>query len=163
MQLEPRQLSTLSEMGIPVWELRKPLSSSTAVALTEQQINSDWLLIHDDENHTEQKQQLLTAMLASINIDINTAALIAHDQFQALISQPLEKKMLLVFGQRFLSQLLPEQENAKESSSEVYELSGSELRVIVTHDLSDLIQQPDKKRNTWTALKLAQRTFLRFN
>jgi DNA polymerase III psi subunit len=165
MQLEPRQLSTLEEMGIPVWELRNQLISSTsaiAVELDEQQVNANVYIVHDSENHTEQKQQILTAMLAAIDIDINTTAAIRPEQFQFLKSQPLENKLLFVFGKRFRSDFLSKQK-PDDLKAEVHSLKGSELNVVFMDDLSELIQHPETKQFAWQILKNAKSIMKRFN
>jgi len=163
MQLEPRQLSTLEEMGIPVWELRNQLISSTsaiAVELDEQQLNANVYIIFDGENHTEQKQQLLVAMMAAI--DINTTAVIRPDQFQSLKSQPLKNKLLFVFGKRFHSHFLSEQ-TTDDMKVGVHSLKESELNVVFIDDLSELIQRPETKQLAWQVLKNAKATIKRFN
>jgi len=163
MQLEPRQLSTLEEMGIPVWELRNQLISSTsaiAVELDEQQLNANVYIIFDGENHTEQKQQLLVAMMAAI--DINTTAVIRPDQFQSLKSQPLKNKLLFVFGKRFHSHFVSEQ-TTEDMKVGVHSLKESELNVVFIDDLSELIQRPETKQLAWQVLKNAKATIKRFN
>ena len=166
MQLEPRQLSTLDEMGIPVWELRNKLISATAAipaALDERQVNSAWLIFHDSENHTEQKQQLLVAMMASIDVEINATAVVRHEQFLSLKSQALENKLLFVFGKRFRTEFLPKQKSSNEMTAEVHGLNDSGLNMVIIDDLSDLIQYPEKKQLAWQTLKCAKATVKRFN
>ncbi|OUR88999.1 hypothetical protein A9Q92_01855 [Methylophaga sp. 42_8_T64] len=161
MQLEPRQLSTLDEMGIPVWELRNTASNlpiAEPVVLNEQQLSADWLIVHGSENHTQAKQQLLSAILKAIGVEISDVAVINQQQLPSLSTQSLANKTVLVFGNQFLSELLPEHANSDDAFAEVHRLNNAGLNMIVTHDLSDLIQQPEKKRDTWQALKLAQRT-----
>jgi len=165
MQLEPRQLSTLEEMGIPVWELRNQLISSTsaiAVELDDQQVNANVYLIFDGENHTEQKQQLLVAMMAAIDININTTAVIRADQFQSLKSQPLKNKLLFVFGKRFHSHFLSEQ-TTDDMKAGVHSLKESELNVVFIDDLSELIQRPESKQLAWQVLKNTKVIIKRFN
>lgn len=159
MQLEPRQLSTLEEMGIPVWELRNQLissSSAIAIELDDQQINANIYIVHDSENHTEQKQQLLVAMMAAIEVNINTTAVIRPDQFQSLKFQPLENKLLFVFGKRFRSNFLLEQ-TTDEIKAEVQKIQKPQLNVVFIDDLSELIQRPESKQLAWQVLKNAKR------
>jgi DNA polymerase III psi subunit len=166
MQLEPRQLSTLDEMGIPVWELRNQLISSTSavqVDLDERQVNSAWLIVYDNENHTEQKQQLLTAMMAAIDVDINATAVIRLEQFKTLKSQSLENKLLFVFGKRFRTEFLPKQKYSNEMTAEVHCLKDSGLNMVFIDDLAELIQHPEKKQLAWQTLKCAKATVKRFN
>ena len=161
MQLEPRQLSTLDEMGIPVWELRNTASNLPTVepvVLNEQQLQADWLIVHGNENHTQEKQQLLSAIMKAIGVEISEVAVINQQQLPSLSTQSLANKMVLVFGKQFLSVLLPEHTSADDSSAEVHSLNDSGLNMIVTHDFYDLLQRPEKKRDVWQALKLAQRT-----
>jgi DNA polymerase III psi subunit len=166
MQLEPRQLSTLDEMGIPVWELRKQLISSTSamqVDLDERQVNSACLVVYDSENHTEQKQQLLAAMMAAIDVDIDATAVIRSEQFQTLKSQSLENKLLFVFGKRFRTEFLSKQKSSNEMTAEVHCLKDSGLNMVFIDDLSELIQYPEKKQLAWQTLKCAKATVKRFN
>jgi DNA polymerase III psi subunit len=169
MQLEPRQLSTLDEMGIPVWELRNQLISSTsaiAIELDEKQINADFLIVYDSDNHTEQKQQLLAAMMAAIDININATSVVRYEQFQSLKSpgqQSLENKLLFVFGKRFRTEFLSKQKSSNEMTAEVHCLKDSRLNIVFIDDLSELIQQPEKKQLAWQTLKCAKATVKRFN
>lgn len=163
MQLEPGQLSTLKEMGIPVWEFRTTASNSKTVELSEQQLLADWLIVHDKENHTQQKQHLLTAMMLAIGVDINAVAVVQPNQLPNLASQVIANKIVLVFGKQHLSALAPELSNYNESQTEVYKLNSPGLNMIVTHDLSELMQQSNKKCETWQSLKLAQHTYKQNN
>jgi len=164
MQLEPRQFSTLEEMGIPVWELRHSAGDSQSVEaleLTEQQLKADWLIVFGKENHTEQKQQLLAAMLLAIGVDMKSTATVDREQLPLIETQNLTNKQMLVFGKQFQSALNLEQSDL--DMHKLQTLSKSGLNMIVTHDLSDVIQQPEKKRDVWQALKLAQQLSKQFN
>jgi DNA polymerase III psi subunit len=166
MQLDPRQLSTLDEMGIPVWELRNQLISSSStitVELDEQQIAANCFIVHDNENHTQQKQQLLTAMMAAIGVDINTAALVRPEQLHSLSALQLKNKLLFVFGKRFCTELLSEQKEFDGMTAQVHFLKDSSLGVVVIDELSELIHNPEKKQLAWQALKSAKMAVNRFN
>ncbi len=159
MQLAPGQLSTLDKMGIPVWELRTAASSSQAIdkfEFTEQQLQASCLLIHEQENHTEQRQQLLASILSVLDIDSSKIAIIDQKQLPLLSEQTFSNKLLLAFGEQFQSSLSRELTSQNLMMHKLYGSNGSGLNFIVTHDLSALIQNPEKKRDTWQALKLAE-------
>jgi len=154
MQLEPRQFSALAEMGIPVWELRQQIvnaSQAVSVGLNEQQLQADYLVLFDRENQTAQKQQLLTAIFLAIGINISTVAVIDPEQLQSLKTSPLANKTLLVFGLRIAQQLVTDINVS--APLQIIEESG--LSVIATHSLTELMQSPEKKQDTWQSIKLA--------
>ena len=157
MQLEPRQFSVLAEMGIPVWELRQQIvntSQAVSVGLNDQQLQADYLVLFDRENHTAQKQQLLTAIFLAIGINISTVAVIDSDQVQSLKTSSLANKMLLVFGLGLAQQLVTDINVS--APMQIIEESG--LSLIATHSLTELMQTPEKKQDTWQSIKLVLQT-----
>ena len=102
-------------------------------------------------------------MMTAIGVDMSDVAIINQQQLPALTAQSLANKIVLVFGKQFLSELLPGHANSDDSLVEVYSMNDCGLKMIVTHDLSGLIEQPDKKRDVWQALKLAQQTVKQLN
>lgn len=162
MQLAPGQLPTLDKMGIPVWELRGSANNSLLadkIELTEQQLQAKCLLIHGQENHTEQKQQLLASILSVLKIDLSEVAIISQEQLPLLSVQQISNRLLLVFGEKFLSSLSRELTIQNLMMHKFYAASSLELNLIVTHDFSELIQKPVSKRDTWQALKLAKQYY----
>jgi DNA polymerase III psi subunit len=149
MQLESRQLSTLEKIGIPIWELRQRDEMLLDHSLDEQQLHATCLLMYDTENHTTQKQQLLEAILASIDIKIEVVDIIRKEQFLSLNTMDLGNRLILVFGQQLMT---PALKNKKDENIQL-EIGPN---IIVVPSLSELIGSAEKKQQAWQALKSAK-------
>ncbi len=153
MELEDKQLFTLIEMGIPIWELQK----------TESQSRSDWIILHAKGDNTKQKEQLLTNMMLAIGVDITTTAIITLNQLQTVTAhKKLANKILLIFGKRLQSILFSKHLDLNYLIPKDHVVNEVGVNIFTTHDLSDLLRHPEKKIDTWHILKLALNTYKKF-
>lgn len=172
MQLEPGQLSTLFEMGIPVWELRPHQAThideseeiiSNCKPIDEQLLQCDWWVLLDSHTHNEQAHRLLNAMLASISVDFKQVALVSLEQLSQLHQLANSNKLLLAFGEKVVDQLFNGQDILDGNRGKVMKSLPSELTTIVSYDLNDFLTQPEMKALAWQDLQLAKSTYLNLN
>jgi DNA polymerase III psi subunit len=144
MTLSAEQLFALDVMEIPVWVLRhtgqetEPFVEPAAVSEASHHdlSNSSFLIVCDKFEQQSPEHFLLTAILKSIQIDIQTVTFtdIASIQSQ---SASLTAKYLLIF------------------SDEKHSLLTRELGLMSanSHSLKQLIQQPQLKSDLWKSIK----------
>ena len=156
MQLNLHQIAALSEMGIPVWQLRPVVkendedservdSEKTAIAAGDIPAASDWVVL-PTTLLSEAEQRLLTAMLKAIKIDIGRVAVVDEQQFQALLEHIPSNKRLFLCG------VSPAALTAGELGQLARTATGAMM--IASHGLPELLQNPVLKRDAWHALQL---------
>lgn len=164
MDLTPGQLSTLTEMGIPVWELRQQKVTefvttsdyvTNPVEINEQLLQSDWLILIDKETYSEQAQRLLHAMLSSIGLSLQRVAIITHEQLPELQNLSAERKVLLAFGTAAAQLLLDDQLPFDDCRGRTHQILASQLTTVVSFGLEDLLNNPENKVLAWQDLQLA--------
>ncbi len=160
MDLTSRQLSSLNEMGIPVWEFRSN-ESEQAISVVEQEpseqlLNCDWVVLIDGQNYSEQARQLLHAMLFSIGIEQNQVAIIDSDQLAQLHNVPSQNKILIVLGESLAQSLLGE----NVSRNAVHKTLNSQISTVVSFSLAELLVHPEKKALAWQDLQLAKQALI---
>jgi len=160
MELTPGQLSSLNEMGIPVWEFRSTIAEGTTAVVdevtgqqpSEQLLNCDWVVMIDDQNYGEQAQRLLHAMLLSIGIEEQQLAIIDAKQLTQLQNIPTQRKVLIVLGCDIAKELLGE----SVVRGLVHKTLDSHISTVVSFALDDLLENPQNKADAWQDLQLAK-------
>ena len=154
MELNSRQLSSLNEMGIPVWKLRSQVSNDavsdnviTSQEPSEQLLRCTWIVLVD-KNHHEQSQRLLHAMLSSMAVSPEQVALISAEQLPQLQHIEAQGKVLLVLGDKVSEQVL--------SRGEIHQTQAISVNTVLSFSLDELLAQPEKKAEAWHDLQLAQ-------
>lgn len=156
MDLTPRQLSSLDEMGIPVWVLRSKIASEASSAAdavitsqkpSEQLLRCTWVVLVD-KNHHEQAQRLLHAMLSSIAVIPEQVSLISSEQLPQLQQIEVQGKVLLVLGDDLLERTL--------NRGVIHQTQSVEINTVLSFSLDELLAQPEKKAEVWQDLQLAQ-------
>lgn len=156
MELNSRQLSSLNEMGIPVWKLRPQVSNDVIVDTviasqepSEQLLRCTWIILVD-KNHHEQAQQLLHAMLSSIAVSPEQVALISSEQLPQLQHIEAQQKVLLVLGDDMSGQTL--------NRGVIYQTQDIQINTVLSFSLNELLVNPEKKAIAWQDMQLAQST-----
>ncbi len=161
MDLNSRQLSSLKEMGITVWEFRssKPEEASIIVdeviaqPASDQLLNCDWIVMIDEQHYGEQAQRLLHAMLLSIGIEEHQLVIIDAKQISQLKNIPSQRKVLIVLGSDIAKKVLGE----SVVRGAVHKTLDSQISTVVSFGLDDLLENPDNKAHAWQDLQLAKR------
>ncbi|PCJ31698.1 MAG: hypothetical protein COA90_05365 [Gammaproteobacteria bacterium] len=175
MILTAKQLASLNEMGIPVWQQRElkpsPAPSSTSspvqnliesradqdshelAVLSDEILASTWLILIDAEHYQQAEQRLLSAILLALELKAGQFSFITSEQVSLLTSLPeYSGKIVLVFGQQVASPLF---NSGAEQGFITHSLPAS-LKVLVSPSLTELLNQPEHKAGVWNNLKLAQ-------
>ena len=152
MDLTPGQLSSLSEMGIPVWELRTEKSELETLEPSEQVLNSNFLVLIEPDSHTEQSHRLLQAMLFSIGLSPDQFVIINSDQLPQLQNTSTRQKVLLVLGEGFAQSLWGKSVGRGQSHQTV---DGS-ISTLVSFSLDEVLASPENKAFVWQDLQLAK-------
>ncbi len=157
--LAPGQLSTLTEMGIPVWEFR---SQEAATSVPIEAVNIldescaplpavDCLIVVADQDDGNEAKRLLHAMLFSIGLAPNNSAVVSPQQLSQLQTTGNVHKVIIAFGE----QLIPEELNSQATErGHIYCSPDSVLKIIVSLSLTALLNSPDKKALAWQDLQL---------
>ncbi|NOQ82029.1 MAG: hypothetical protein GQ548_05850 [Methylophaga sp.] len=164
MELTPRQLSSLKEMGIPVWEFRsteaeqavfvdKQLASTEP---SEKLLNCDWVVLIDGQNYSEQAQRLLHAMLFAIGIEQNQVVIIDSEQLTQLQNMPRQRKVLIVLSEVIAKSLLGE----SVIRGSVHQTLNSQISTVVSFGLDELLENPENKALAWQDLQLAKQALV---
>jgi DNA polymerase III psi subunit len=157
--LEPGQLSTLTEMGIPVWELRSQEKSSPATTTIETVHAElyqplpvvDCLMVVAEQDDSDEARRLLNAMLFSIGLTPNNSAIVSPKQLSQLVTSPTQHKVLVAFGEQLVPQTLSSQATDR---GHIYSSSDLALKIIISLPLKTLLKSPDKKALAWQDLQL---------
>jgi len=161
MELTPRQLSSLSEMGIPVWEFRTteqddavqaPIDAIVTMEPNEQLLKSDWIVLINSQQYGEQERQLLHAMLFSIGVAEDQLTIIDSDHLAMLEKVPSKKNVLLVLGEDMAKSLL----DKAHSRGTIHKSFDSQISTVVSFDLTLLLNDSEHKLSAWHDLQLAK-------
>ena len=169
--IESRQVSLLSEMGIPVWQLRQqaiveevsknsPYEEVDNKALLARIAPAKWLICHDSEN-TQQTQRLIQAILLAMNIAFTDTCSITPAELKALESETisnLEHKQLWVFGEAIIKQLFGDAASVEQLRYEPQFALSSKLTTSVSLDLASLLTMPEAKKKLWQDLRHLRHT-----
>ena len=146
MELSTRQLSSLNEMGIPVWEFRTEKVTHSAgvdeavipAELYEYIAGIGILLIVDTQYYQVAEQRLLNAMLFSVGLSFEHIAIVNPHQFLSLDKSELDltSKKIMVLGRDLLDL------NADQSK-----------RMKVSMSLTELLNKPADKAIAWRDLQ----------
>ncbi|MDH5357348.1 MAG: hypothetical protein OEY48_01445 [Gammaproteobacteria bacterium] len=166
MQLSPGQLSTLTEMGIPVWEYRQlsPIPTETVTVepsiqsteTDEQIIRCDWLVLIDQSDNNQQTQRLLQAMMSAVGVLQHQFAIVRYDQLSQLHTLPIDRKVVMALGHKSAQLLLGEKVLIEDCRGKAFQAAASKLTTIVSFSLSELIQTPQKKALAWQDIQFAK-------
>jgi len=155
------QLSTLTEMGIPVWELRSQATSSANTTPVNAQFYEplpavDCLMVVAEQDDSEEAKRLLHAMLYSIGLTPHNSAIVSPQQLSQLITTPHQHKVLLAFGEQLVPQALNSQAIDR---GHIYSKSDSALKIIISLSLTALLNSPAKKALAWQDLQLLKAAY----
>lgn len=163
MMLEPGQLSTLTEMGIPVWERRTLEISIAEIEPVSAEFHEpipipavDCLIVLAEQDNVDETIRLLHAMLYSIGLTSNNSAIIFPHQLSQLITSVYEHKLLLVLGDDLVPQDLISETMIR---GHVYSAENSALKIISSLSLMTLLKSPDQKALAWQDLQLVKQTY----
>ena len=167
MMLDSRQVSLLTEMGIPVWELRTSDEIATEAieppvvdiaALLQRVAQSDWLICCENVL-TEQGHRLLQAMLSTIELSLADVCLLSLTELNKLIEtaeiEP-QQKVVLLLGEQAVKQAFNESAQVSNYRNEAHAISPSQLATVVSFSLENLLQSPENKVLAWQDLQLAK-------
>lgn len=162
--LDRRQLAILTEMGIPVWELRSQQISQPATSKVTDVISTalnaefyeplpavDCLIVVTEQDNNEKAKRLLHAMLFSIGLTPNNSAIVSAQQLSQLQTSPYPHKALIVFGEQLVPQTLNSQAVDR---GRIHSSADPALKIIISLSLMDLLNSPDKKVLAWQDLQL---------
>jgi len=164
MELNPWQLSSLKDMGIPVWEFRSNESEHTPAEveqanfteMSEQLLKSEWVVVIDDENYSEQAQSLLHAMLLAIGIDEQKLAIITLKQVMQLQNIPSQNKVLFVLGEA-VARIAFSESICRDL---IHQTLNTNIKTVVSFSLNELLENPVNKALAWHDLQLAKQALL---
>jgi len=157
------QLSSLTEMGIPVWELRSQASSSRVETIDSSITQScdplpnvDCLMVVAEQEFNDEAQRLLQAMLFSIGLTANNYAIVSPKQLSLLQAETSEHKIVVAFG----DQLIPQALNALAiDRGHIYSSADFTVKIIISLSLSSLLASPATKALAWQDLQLVKTAY----
>ncbi|MBL1319812.1 MAG: DNA polymerase III subunit psi [Methylophaga sp.] len=152
MDLTPSQLSSLNEMGIPVWVLRSENIESKNNKESEQAFRSDCLVLIEADRNAQQAHRLLQAMLFSIGLSPEQFSVISSDQLAELQASTAQQKVLLVLGESFAQSLWGKTVVRGKS----HQTSDTPISTVISFDLDELLSSPEKKALVWQDLLLVK-------
>lgn len=165
---EAKQLSVLSEMGIPVWQLRqtgivteevrKPstddhVEMDTTNLLARVNISS-WLFCHD-EKESQQSQRLLQSICSAIGIN-QSICLLSLNELKAITSETIvnpEKKRLILFGESVAKQVFGSEATVESLRYEPQQALQSKLTTFVSLSLQSLLENTANKKQVWQDIR----------
>lgn len=159
--LLPEQLSTLNEMGIPVWELRLQATSPADITPVNAEFYEplpavDCLMLVADQDDTDEAKRLLHAMLFSIGLTSHNSAIVYPQQLSQLLASTHQHKVLVAFGEQLVPQALSSQATDR---GHIYSSSDSALKIIISLSLTSLLTSPNKKALAWQDLQLLKAAY----
>ena len=168
MDLTPRQLFALNEMGIPVWELRPDNGSQLITAVSNEimptnyddvlaQISACRLIVLTSTLVTnEQEKRLLHALVSSLGVKFNDFVLMTNDEFVVIESQlsTSDQKLLLILGDESTSRFIEDAESNHVVNKECYTTKISQWPAYISLSLSELLKKTELKASVWQDLKL---------
>ncbi len=156
MELNPGQLSTRNEMGIPVWELRtantEPTISSVDAEPDEQLLQCHCMVMVESQTTNEQAQRLLHAMLSAIGITAQQIAIVTPEQLAQLHNLPSQNNVLLVLGTALAQSLFDD----GVIRGQIHQTLRSQLTTVISFSLEDLLNSPENKALVWQDLQLVK-------
>ena len=179
MMLDSRQVSLLTEMGIPVWELRTSneieteteTETETEIAteaieqpvvditvLLQRVTKSDWLICCEDVL-TQAAHRLLQAMLSTIGLSLADVCLLSLTELSKLIETTegvSQQKVVLLLGEQAVKQAFDESAKVSNYRNEAHAISPALLTTVASFSLEDLLQNPEHKVLAWQDLQLAK-------
>ena len=158
MQLSPRQLSTLNEMGIPVWELRQ--QTIEHIQLEQQQCVL--LILLEQQDQLEPAQRLLQAMLSTIGLSQQDIVFVTQQQLPQLKNNVIEQKLIFALGIRAAQSLLGMDIKLDNCRGKIHQVLDSQFTAVVSFGLEELLKTPENKAQAWQDLKLAKQAFEKF-
>lgn len=149
MDLNSKQLSSLNEMGITVWEFRTQDTDSVveeplSPEIIERLNYCQWLIVLELQFYQEAEQRLLNAILFSIGLSFDHVVILSPKQFSTLEKSKYLSKPKIVF---ILGEAIPSEKN-----------TNSQLSVFTSFSLTKLLNKPKYKAQAWKTLKLAKKT-----
>lgn len=168
MMLAPRQVFLLSEMGIPVWEmrgnLREKAEASIDVDIAEPvdrdavlaKIEAATSLICLDSALTQQTQRLLESIYRAMAIPITMACFLTPSELEVIESvlfPNAEQKHLLTFGESISQQLFGPSATVEQYHANVQFTLASKLATWVNVSLDQVLEKPELKKKIWQNLQ----------
>jgi DNA polymerase III psi subunit len=159
--LAPGQLSKLTEMGIPVWELRSQATSPADAAPVNAEFYGplpavDCLMVVAEQDNGDEAKRLLHAMLFAIGLTPRNSAIVSPQQLNQLITTPHQHKVLVAFGEQLVPQALSSQAIDR---GHIYSTSDSALKIIISLSLTALLNSSEKKALAWQDLQLLKAAY----
>lgn len=159
--LESGQFSTLTEMGIPVWEKRTLVSASVVSNVISTDVVEalpavDCLIAFIEQDHSDDAMRLLHAMLFSVGLTVSNSAIVSPTQLTQLMTSTHEYKLLLVFGDDLIPASLNSQTIVR---GHVYSAPDSTLKIMSSLSLKTLLHSPGQKAIAWQDLLMAKQCY----
>lgn len=167
MDLNSRQLFTLNEMGIPVWELRSDDSSYEvaapidAVAVNHDEVvaqirSCELIVLTASAVTNEQEKRLLHALVFSLGLKFNGLLLMTNDEFVAIEDRLSDspQKLLLILGRETASVLVEGFELSDAENTKTYTTKVSQWPAYISYSLEILLKKTQLKSMAWQNLKL---------
>jgi DNA polymerase III psi subunit len=159
MELNPRQLFTLNEMGIPVWELRHE-TNYYDVETDDLVVNCEDLLIKITACRlivltvapltNEQEKRLLHAMVFSLGLTPDKLLLISKDEFTSVENRlgEVDSKPLFILGKELAGDW-----GKGTTDIEKHPATLLQWPVMTSCSLEELLKQTDCKVKVWEDIK----------
>lgn len=138
---------------VPEPDEAEPVAPEPIAAMAWTQVASTdgaWLFVSPTASLSADEWQLLQNMAKAMRISLNTPQAMT-DPGHALSASPT--KMLVAFGEAAAQQLLAIQASLPTLRGQLHSCHGR--KVVATHALDHLLQQPLDKAQTWHDLRLA--------
>ena len=171
MMLDSRQVSLLTEMGIPAWELRTSNEIETEIAteaieppvvditsLLQRVTKSDWLICCEDVL-TQAAHRLLQAMLSTIGLSLADVCLLTLAELSKLIETTegvSQQKVVILLGEEAVKQAFDESAKVSNYRNEAHVISAPQLTTVVSFSLENLLQNSENKALASQDLQLAK-------
>ena len=152
MNLTPSQLSSLNEMGIPVWALHSNTAEAEPLEPTTQLELRDCLVLVDSNSNNQQEQRLLAAMLHSIGVPKHQFTTLNPEQLPQLQTHHQQPTLLLVLGESIAQSLWGK---SMIRGQEHLTLEAS-IPTVVSYSLDEILASPEYKARVWGDLLLAK-------
>ena len=157
MDLTPSQLSSLNEMGIPVWELRTEQFEEKQAGVTqlvEPLLSCSCVVMVESWTNDEQAQRLLKAIMFAIGLSAEQFTVITPDQLEQLQEPTSKHKLLLVLGERFAQSLW----GKSVTRGSPHNMLTSQISTVVSMSIDEILASPENKYLAWQDLLLAKKS-----
>ena len=165
---EANQLSVLSEMGIPVWQLRQTgiVSGQVQTSSTDDYVEidtagllarvniSNWLVCHDGEE-SQQSQRLLQSICSAIGIS-QGICLLSLNELKTITSETImnpEGKRLILFGESIAKQVFGSEATVENLGYEPQQALQSKLTTFVSLSFQSLLENTANKKQVWQDIR----------